>query len=61
MLHDYLVKRRGIKNDLRKANAILGMSYEQIVCGEIDKAFDEVESQTYEPRILPELFERKKA
>ncbi|MCD7732869.1 MAG: hypothetical protein LUH56_05460 [Oscillospiraceae bacterium] len=60
MLHDCRVRRRGIKDDLRKANAILGMSYEQIVSGEIDKTFDEVENQTYEPRILPELFERKK-
>ncbi len=61
LFHDCRVKRRGIKNDLRRINSILGMSYEQIASGGIDKAFEEVQTQTYHPRILYELFENRKA
>ncbi|MCD7847311.1 MAG: hypothetical protein LUG49_04705 [Oscillospiraceae bacterium] len=60
LFHDCRVRRREIKNDLRRINSILGMSYEQIASGGIDKAFDEVDTQTYHPRIMPELFEKKK-
>ncbi len=59
LFHDCRVRRREIKNDLRRINAILGMSYEQIASGGIDKAFDEVDTQTYHPRILHDLFERR--
>lgn len=60
MLHDCRVRRRGIKNDLHKVNVVLNTSYKQKLAGEVDEAFEEVDTQTYEPRALPELFERKK-
>ncbi|MCD7784682.1 MAG: hypothetical protein LUH18_03755 [Oscillospiraceae bacterium] len=61
LFHDCRVRRREIKNDLRRINSILGMTYEQIAAGGIEKAFDEVDAQTYHPRVLPELFENRKA
>ncbi len=60
LFHDCRVRRREIKNDLRRINAILGMTYEQIAAGSIEKAFEEVDAQIYRPRILPELFENRK-
>ena len=60
MFHNCRVKRREIKNDLKRINAILEMNYGQIASGEIDKAFEEVQTQTYHPRVLFELFENKK-
>ncbi len=61
LFHDCRIRRREIKNDLRRINSVLGMTYEQIAAGGIEKAFDEVDTQTYHPRVLPELFENRKA
>jgi len=57
MIRERRIERRFLKNELWKANAVLGMSYSDIVNGQLESAFAEIEQQSYEPRILKELFE----
>lgn len=57
MIRERRIERRFLKNELWRANAVLGMSYSDIANGEIESAFAEIEQQSYEPRILKELFE----
>lgn len=56
MIRERRIKRRFIKDELWRANAVLGMSYADIVNGGIENAFKEIEKQAYEPRVLKELF-----
>lgn len=57
MIHERRIKRRFLKDELRRAEAILGMSREEIVSGKIEAAFAEIANQTYAPRVLKELFD----
>ena len=57
MIRERRIERRSLKNELWKANAVLGMSYSDIANGKIESAFAEIEQQSYEPRILKELSE----
>lgn len=50
------IKRRYLKNEYKKAMAILNMSYQNITDGVLTKVFKEIDEQTYEPRALKELF-----
>lgn len=56
MIRERRIKRRFIKDELRKANSILNMSYTDIANGGIENAFKEINEQAYEPRVLTELF-----
>lgn len=56
MIRERRIKRRYYKNELWKANSVLGMSYSDIANGGIENAFKEIEEQAYEPRVLKELF-----
>lgn len=57
MIRERRIKRRHYKNELWKANSVLSMSYSDIANGRIDNAFQEIEEQSYEPRVLKELFD----
>ncbi len=57
MLHDLRVKRRWVKDEIRRAEAILLNKYSNIVSGEVKSSFTAVDSQQYTPRVLKELFE----
>lgn len=56
MIRERRLKRRFLKNELWKARSVLEMSYSDIANGKIDNAFSEIEQQSYEPRVLKELF-----
>lgn len=56
MIRERRIKRRFLKDELWKANSVLGMSYSDIANGGIESAFKEIGEQTYEPRVLKELF-----
>ena len=56
MIRERRIKRRYIKDELWRANAVLSMSYTDIANGGIESAFKEIEAQMYEPRVLKELF-----
>lgn len=57
MIRERRIKRRYYKNELRRVNSILEMSYLDIVSGEIENSFKEIDEQTYKPRVLTELFD----
>lgn len=57
MIRERRIKRRHYKNELRRINSILEMSYFDIVSGGIETSFKEIDEQTYEPRVLTELFD----
>lgn len=57
MIRERRIKRRFIKDELWRINSILGLSYSDITSGGIEKAFGEIKEQTYEPRVLKELFD----
>lgn len=57
MIRERRIKRRFYKDELRKANSVLSMSYSDIANGGIENAFKEINEQTYEPRVLKELFD----
>lgn len=56
MIRERRIKRRYLKNEYKKAMAILNMSYQNIVDGKLERVFNEVDSQSYEPRVLTNLF-----
>lgn len=56
MIRERRIKRRFLKDELWKANSVLGMSYSDIANGGIENVFKEIGEQTYEPRVLKELF-----
>lgn len=56
MIRERRIKRRFIKDELRRANSVLSMSYTDIANGDIEKVFKEISEQSYEPRVLKELF-----
>ncbi|MBR4023454.1 MAG: hypothetical protein IKI94_12850 [Ruminococcus sp.] len=56
MIRERRIKRRFLKDELWKANSVLGMSYSDIANGGIENAFKEISEQAYEPRVLKELF-----
>ena len=56
MIRERRIKRRYYKDELWKANSVLGMSYSDIANGGIENAFKEINEQAYEPRVLKELF-----
>lgn len=56
MIRERRIKRRHYKDELWKANSVLGMSYSDIANGGIENAFKEINEQSYEPRVLKELF-----
>lgn len=56
MIRERRIKRRYLKDELWKASSVLGMSYSDIANGGIENAFQEINEQAYEPRVLKELF-----
>ncbi len=56
MIRDRRIKRRYLKDELWKTKAVLSMSYADIANGCIDDKFKEIGEQSYEPRVLTELF-----
>ena len=56
MIRERRIRRRYLKDELRRANAVLDMSYTDIAGGGIESSFREIESQIYTPRVLTELF-----
>lgn len=56
MIRERRIKRRHYKDELWKANSVLGMSYSDIANGGIENAFKDINEQAYEPRVLKELF-----
>lgn len=56
MIRERRIKRRFLKDELWKSKAVLGMSYTEIVNGGIEDKFKEIDAQSYEPRVLKELF-----
>lgn len=56
MIRDRRIKRRYLKDELWKIKTVLSMSYTDIANGCIDDRFREIEEQSYEPRVLTELF-----
>ena len=59
MIRERRIKRRYYKDELWKVSSVLGMSYSDIANGSIDNAFKKIEEQSYEPRVLTELFSDK--
>ncbi len=58
MIRERRIKRRFYKDELRKINSVLSFSHQEIANGEISKAFQEIESQSYEPRVLKDMFKK---
>ena len=56
MIRERRIKRRHLKDELWRANSVLGMSYTDIANGGIENAFNEITRQEYEPRVLKDLF-----
>lgn len=56
MIRERRIKRRHYKDELWRANSVLEMSYTDIANGGIESVFKEIGEQTYEPRVLKELF-----
>lgn len=56
MIRERRIKRRHYKDELWRANSVLEMSYADIAKGGIENIFKEISEQTYEPRVLKELF-----
>lgn len=57
MIHERRVKRRYLKNEYKKAMVLLNMPHYDIVNGKLEDAFKKIDEQSYEPRVLKELFE----
>lgn len=60
MLHDLRIKRRWVKDEIKRAEVILMKNYSEVMSGEIQSSFTAVDNQQYTPRVLKELFEGKK-
>lgn len=56
MIRERRIKRRYYKDELWKVSSVLSMSYSDIANGSIENAFKKIEEQSYEPRVLKELF-----
>lgn len=57
MIHERRVKRRYLKNEYKKAMVLLNMPHYDIVNGKLEDAFKKIDEQSYEPRVLKELFD----
>jgi len=57
MIRDRRIRRRYLKNEYKKAMTVLNMSYQNIVDGKLERVFKEIDEQSYEPRVLKDLFE----
>lgn len=54
-----LEERRRIKDDILVLEKLLNASIEDLVNGEMDEFFNQLEDRFYRPRVAPELFENK--
>lgn len=54
-----LEERRRIKDDILVLEKLLNASIEDLVNGELDEFFKQLEDRFYRPRVAPELFEAK--
>lgn len=57
MIKDRRIYRRFLKDEIWKANIVLNLTTEQMTSDGVKLLFEEVENQTYKPRVLNELFE----
>lgn len=57
MMRERRIRRRFYKDELQRVEAVLNMSYSEIIDNGIESAFKKISEQTYAPRALPELFE----
>ena len=48
---------RFVLKQYKKAMTVLNMSYQNIVDGKLERVFKEIDEQSYEPRVLKDLFE----
>lgn len=56
MIRDRRIRRRYLKNEYKKAMTVLNMSYQNIIDGKLRQVFKEIDEQSYEPRVLRDLF-----
>lgn len=57
MIKDRRIYRRFLKDEIWKANIVLNLTTEQMTSDGVKLLFEDVENQTYKPRVLNELFE----
>lgn len=57
MIKDRRIYRRFLKDEIWKANLVLNLTTEEMTSDGIKLLFEDVENQTYKPRVLNELFE----
>ena len=57
MMHDRLIKRRKIKNNMYKSEMLLSASSNDYINGIVEKEFRGYDNRQYSPRVLKELFE----
>ena len=57
MIRDRRIKRRYLKDEYRKAMTVLNMPFYEVMDGGLARVFKEVDEQSYEPRILKNLFQ----
>ena len=58
LLHESRVRRRMLKNEFRRINAVLNTAPTDVANGRLTEIFREIENQVYAPRALRELFVR---
>lgn len=56
LLHEKLIKRRAIKDDMWKFQLLSNVKVSDIFDGTFDKSLAEFNNKTYNPRVLKELF-----
>ena len=56
LLHDKLIKRRAIKDDMAKFQMLCDSKLSDIFDGTFDNKLEELNKRTYHPRVLKELF-----
>ncbi|MCD8108171.1 MAG: hypothetical protein LUE20_09475 [Oscillospiraceae bacterium] len=59
MLHDLRIRRRWVKDEMKRADTILMKNYSDVMSGEIQADFSALDNREYTPRVLKELFEEK--
>lgn len=56
MIRERRRRRRYLKDEYKKAMTVLNMSCENIANGGLERVFKEIDTQTYKPRVLKDLF-----
>lgn len=59
MIRERRRKRRFLKDEYRRASAVMNMQQKNISEGGLKKIFDKIDAQFYSPRVLVELFPKR--